>query len=111
MKITPILDRVILREIKTKEKKTKSGIILPSSVKETPCEGKIVAINADYKDENGIEDKNTKPFLAGYYGAVSKAQSFKSREKPDTKNVIYEEFIPDGSPLLPKEPALLESII
>ena len=53
MKITPILDRVILKEIKTKEKKTKSGIILPSSVKETPCEGKIVAINADYKDENG----------------------------------------------------------
>lgn len=63
------------------------------------------------EDEEGIEDKKTKPFLAGYYGAVSKAQSFKSREKPDTKNIIYEEFIPDGSPLLPKEPALLESIV
>ena len=45
MKITPILDRVILKEIKTKEKKTKSGIILPTSVKEAPCEAKIIAIN------------------------------------------------------------------
>ena len=53
MKISPILDRVILKEIKTKEKKTKSGIILPTSVKEAPCEGKIVAVNKDYTDENG----------------------------------------------------------
>ena len=53
MKLTPIYDRVILKENKTKEKKTKSGIILPTSVKETPCEGKVVAVNPDYKDENG----------------------------------------------------------
>lgn len=53
MKITPILDRVILKEIKAKEKKTKSGIILPTSVKETPCEAKVIAVNTDYKDENG----------------------------------------------------------
>lgn len=53
MKLTPILDRVILKEIKTEEKKTKNGIILPTSVKETPCEGKIVAVNTEYKDENG----------------------------------------------------------
>ena len=52
MKIIPIYDRIILKEIKKKENKTKSGIILPSSVKEMPCEGKIIAINNDYKEDN-----------------------------------------------------------
>ena len=66
MKITPILDRVILKEIKTKEKKTKSGIILPTSVKEAPCEGKIVAVNAGYKDENGNQTELKKGDIVLY---------------------------------------------
>lgn len=63
------------------------------------------------EDEEGNEDKDVKPLLVGYYGAVSKAQSFKSREKTDVKNIIFEEFIPESTPLLPKEPAKLESIV
>lgn len=62
-------------------------------------------------DEIGEEDKDVKPFLCGYYGAISKSQSFKSREKPDVRNIIFEEFIPESTPLLPKEPAKLESIV
>ena len=63
------------------------------------------------RNEEGDEDKTVKPFLIGYYGAVSKSQSFKSREKTDVFNFIYEEFIPEGTPLLPREPRLLESIV
>ena len=63
------------------------------------------------QDEEGNDDKDVKPFLAGYYGAVSKAQSFKSREKSDLQNIIFEEFIPESTPLLPREPQKLESIV
>ena len=52
MKLKPIYDRLILKEIKKKENKTKSGIILPTSVKEMPCEGKVIAVNNDYQNEN-----------------------------------------------------------
>lgn len=63
------------------------------------------------ENEDGTTDDKTKPLLVGHYGAVSKATSFKSREKPNVKNIIFEEFIPESTPLLPKEPAKLESIV
>lgn len=55
MKLKPIFDRLIVKEIKPKENKTKSGIILPNSVKEAPNQGKVIAINTDNCDENGIK--------------------------------------------------------
>ena len=44
MKLIPLFDKIIVKEIKPKENKTKSGIILPTSVKEQPVEAKVVAI-------------------------------------------------------------------
>lgn len=54
MKLKPIYDRIILKEIKKKENKTKSGIILPASVKEMPCEGKIIAIDNDFQNDKQV---------------------------------------------------------
>ena len=56
MKLIPLFDKIIVKEIKPKENKTKSGIILPTSVKEQPVEAKVVAIGQGGKlDGNEIE--------------------------------------------------------
>lgn len=52
MKFEPIFNRVIVKENKRKENKTKSGILLPDSVKETPCEAVVVAVCNKRKDKN-----------------------------------------------------------
>ncbi len=72
MKIKPIFDRVIIKEIKNKETKTKSGIILPNSVKEMPNQGKIIAINPNTKDENGVSSGLKKGDIVLYpnYSAI-----------------------------------------
>ena len=56
MKLIPLFDKIIVKEIKQKENKTKSGIILPTSVKEQPIEAKVVAIGQGGKlDGSQIE--------------------------------------------------------
>ncbi|MBQ8749739.1 MAG: co-chaperone GroES [Clostridia bacterium] len=57
MKLVPLFDKIIVKETnKKKESKTKSGIILPTSVKEQPTEAKVVAIgNGGILDGNEIE--------------------------------------------------------
>lgn len=73
---------------------------------------KIETVEKTQKDGTVIyEETETDRMLAGYYGAVSKATSYKSLEKPDVLNYVLEEFIPDGQPLLKNEPHLLESIV
>jgi chaperonin GroES len=52
MKIRPLHDRVIVRRLE-EEEKTKGGIIIPDSAKETPAEGKIVAVGPGARDEKG----------------------------------------------------------
>ena len=42
MKLVPLFDRVILEQVKAEET-TKSGIVLPGSDKEKPCEGTVIA--------------------------------------------------------------------
>ena len=89
MKIKPIYDRLILKEIKKKENKTKSGIILPSSVKEMPCEGKVVAVDNEYQD-----DKKTRAGLKK--GDIVLYPSYSAMEfcfDGDTYVVIKEEDI------------------
>lgn len=44
-KITPIGDKIVVRPIE-KEEITKSGIVLPSSAKEKPQEGEVVAVGS-----------------------------------------------------------------
>lgn len=51
MKLRPIGDKIIIKKIETEEK-TKSGIVLPDSAKETPKYAEVVAIGPDIeKDE------------------------------------------------------------
>ena len=52
MKIKPLRDRVLVKRL-AEEEKTKGGIIIPDSAKETPAEGKVVAVGAGKKDDSG----------------------------------------------------------
>lgn len=48
MKMKPLGDRVILKQVEAEEK-TKSGIILPDSAQEKPQEALVVAVGPDEK--------------------------------------------------------------
>ena len=52
MKLTPLHDRVL---VKREEQDTKSagGIIIPDTVQEKPMEGKVIAVGAGARGENG----------------------------------------------------------
>jgi len=50
--IKPLGDRVVIEAL-AKEEMTKSGIVLPDTVKEKPQEGKIVAVGSGRTLENG----------------------------------------------------------
>jgi len=52
MKIRPLHDRVIVKRIEENEK-TKGGIIIPDSAKETPAEGKVISVGPGKRDEMG----------------------------------------------------------
>jgi chaperonin GroES len=52
MKIRPLHDRVIVRRLE-EEEKTKGGIIIPDSAKETPAEGEVVAVGPGARDDKG----------------------------------------------------------
>lgn len=43
MKIKPLGDKVVLKQLESEEK-TKSGIVLPDTAKEKPQEGKVIAV-------------------------------------------------------------------
>ncbi len=53
MKITPLLDRVVVKEIEQKETETASGILLPSSAQERPSIAQVIAVG-----EGGMVDGN-----------------------------------------------------
>lgn len=46
MKLTPLADRVVLKQLEAEEK-TASGIILPDSAKEKPSEAEVVAVGKE----------------------------------------------------------------
>ena len=50
--IKPLGDRVVIEAL-AKEEVTKSGIVLPDTVKEKPQEGKVVAVGTGKTLENG----------------------------------------------------------
>ena len=52
MKVRPLQDRVIVKRLEEDEK-TKGGIIIPDSAKESPAEGEIVAVGPGKKDDAG----------------------------------------------------------
>ncbi|MAN13586.1 co-chaperone GroES [Alterinioella nitratireducens] len=52
MAFAPLHDRVLVERIESDEK-TAGGLIIPDSAKEKPAEGKVVAVGAGAKDEDG----------------------------------------------------------
>ncbi|MEM8802209.1 MAG: co-chaperone GroES [Pseudomonadota bacterium] len=52
MAFTPLHDRVVVKRIESDEK-TAGGLIIPDNAKEKPAEGKIVAVGAGAKDDDG----------------------------------------------------------
>jgi len=45
MKVKPLHDRLLVRRIEDKEQK-KGSIVIPDSAKETPMEGKVIAVGS-----------------------------------------------------------------
>jgi chaperonin GroES len=61
MSFRPLHDRVLVRRVK-EEEKTKGGIIIPDTVKEKPQEGKVVAVGAGARGDDGkITPLDVKP--------------------------------------------------
>jgi chaperonin GroES len=56
MKIKPLHDRVLVKRL-AEEEMTKGGIIIPDSAKETPAEGKVVAVGPGKTDDSGKTHK------------------------------------------------------
>ena len=52
MKFRPLHDRVLIKVLDSEEK-TKGGIIIPDTAKETPQEGEVVAVGPGAKTEDG----------------------------------------------------------
>ena len=52
MKFRPLHDRVLVRRVENEEK-TAGGIIIPETAKEKPSEGKVIAVGAGAKAEDG----------------------------------------------------------
>lgn len=52
MKIKPLHDRVLVKRLEEDEK-TKGGLIIPDTAKESPAEGKVVAVGPGRKDDSG----------------------------------------------------------
>lgn len=53
MKITPLFDRVVVKEIEQKETETAGGILLPTTVQERPSIAQVIAVG-----EGGVIDGN-----------------------------------------------------
>lgn len=52
MNFRPLYDRVLVERIESEEK-TSGGIILPDSAKEKPQQGKVIAVGAGRRGEDG----------------------------------------------------------
>ena len=52
MKFRPLHDRVLVKRLESDEK-TKGGIIIPDTAKEKPSEGKVIAVGAGVRGEDG----------------------------------------------------------
>jgi len=51
-KLQPLADRVVVKPV-AKEEKTKSGIYIPDTAKESPQEGEIIAVGPGRLTDNG----------------------------------------------------------
>ena len=52
MKIRPLHDRILVKRLE-EETKTAGGLFIPDTAKEKPIEGKVIAVGAGKRDEDG----------------------------------------------------------
>ena len=52
MKFRPLHDRVLVKRLESEEK-TSGGIIIPDTAQEKPMEGKVIAVGAGSRSEDG----------------------------------------------------------
>ncbi|RDD61873.1 co-chaperone GroES [Ferruginivarius sediminum] len=52
MKFRPLHDRVLIQRVE-QEEKSSGGIIIPDTAKDKPMEGKVIAVGAGTKSEDG----------------------------------------------------------
>ena len=73
MKFRPLHDRVLVKRA-NEETKTAGGIIIPGTAQEKPSEGKVVAVGAGVRDENGkiaaLDVKKGDRVLFGKWGGT-----------------------------------------
>ncbi|MEE9272061.1 MAG: co-chaperone GroES [Robiginitomaculum sp.] len=73
MKFRPLHDRVLVKRA-NEETKTAGGIIIPGTAQEKPSEGKVVAVGAGVRDENGkmtpLDVKKGDSVLFGKWGGT-----------------------------------------
>ena len=71
MKLKPLADRVIVKQVEAEEK-TKSGIFLPDAAKEKPTKGKVIAAGPGKLSEKGKPmDLSVRVGDNVYYGKYS----------------------------------------
>ncbi len=71
MKLVPLADRVVLKQLEAEEK-TKSGIILSSGAKERPLEAEVVAVGPGTEDVKMQLEVGDKVFYTQYAGTEIK---------------------------------------
>lgn len=71
MKLVPLADRVVLKQLEAEEK-TKSGIILSSAAKEKPLEAEVVAVGPGTDDVKMQLEVGDKVFYTQYAGTEIK---------------------------------------
>ena len=73
MKVKPLFDRVLVKRVEAEEK-VKGGIIIPDTAKEKPMEGKVIAVGAGRRDDDGkripMEVKAGDRILFGKYAGT-----------------------------------------
>jgi len=73
MKVRPLHDRIIVRQLE-EEEKTKGGIIIPDTAKEKPFEGKVIAVGTGRVNKDGkkipLEVKKGDRVLYARYGGT-----------------------------------------
>ena len=73
MKVKPLKDRILVQRVAEAEK-TKGGIIIPDSAKERPLEGKVIAVGAGKRLDDGtlikLDVKEGDRILFGKYGGT-----------------------------------------
>ena len=67
MKIQPIEDRLLIKQVEEEEKKSAGGIIIPDTAKEKPQIGEVVAVG-DSEDVADVFKVGDKVIYAKYSG-------------------------------------------